>query len=293
MVKFYTILSRKNDFLLPIHYLGQSGPEINDNERVLHIHQSWMGRLTPLQRCSQHILLPLPTGPMCVYIYIYDTYGFIIIISKVNQQHGFHWLSFFISFYWSSLLTSPLGSIQCPHRADECKILPTLVCLYVGVHRRMSLMGLSIVPRSVQHLPKLQDSFRKDVLLLCRGAVCIFHHPSQLSSMHICVYMCIYIYIFYIEIKILWCHYKSISGLWWPSSDGELQFSIWIALGYVYITPGKKRIFLKFKNFELKNSLIFNWKIYFKVEIFTGYFYHHGLFLGLYIYIYICIDEDH
>ena len=47
--------------------------------------------------------------------------------------------------------------------------------------------------------------------------------------------------IFYIKIKrkksLLWCHYQFISGLWWPSTDGErkIQFSIWISFRYVYI----------------------------------------------------------
>ena len=32
-------------------------------------------------------------------------------------------LSLTISYYWSSLLVSPLDSTQCLHRADECKFL--------------------------------------------------------------------------------------------------------------------------------------------------------------------------
>ena len=84
--------------------LGQSGPGSNGNEEVLRIPQSpsiagtspsdlvsyprhslWGGGLTPLQRCSQCILQPQPTGQknstvskwqfssivyVCLYVYI-------------------------------------------------------------------------------------------------------------------------------------------------------------------------------------------------------------------------------
>ena len=46
-----------------------------------------------------------------------------VITNKVCWQYRFSWLFLTIHPYQPSLLISPLGGIQCPHRADEWKFL--------------------------------------------------------------------------------------------------------------------------------------------------------------------------
>ena len=58
-------------------------------------------------------------------------------ITKAYWQHAFPWLSHAILSNWTSFLASLLDGIQCPYRADKCKIL--MVGKHWHVHEKESM----------------------------------------------------------------------------------------------------------------------------------------------------------
>ena len=69
-------------------------------------------------------------------------------------------VSLFIRFCQPSLLVIPLDSIQCPHRADECKFLLMNPCLVV--HRKTLLMNSFLLhqqwPAYLVHLSEMRGT---------------------------------------------------------------------------------------------------------------------------------------
>ena len=79
-----------------------------------------------------------------LYLHTVKWFQAIIIIMMSCCQHGYPWPSLATPPYRSSLLAGLQGHIPYPHRTAEC-MFELVVLLLSGVHRRTSLMNLSLL----------------------------------------------------------------------------------------------------------------------------------------------------
>ena len=93
------------------------------------------------------------TNYKAIFLFIH-----MIIISKAHQQHKFPWCSLVFRPYQRLHWLSPPDSTQYLHRADECSFFSVwtkLVCLCVGVHRRMMSMSSLLLQQFLECLVRL------------------------------------------------------------------------------------------------------------------------------------------
>ena len=105
--------------------------------------------------------------------------------------------------YQLSLLVSPLDSIQCLHRADECKFLLvgiTLMFQCIEIQRRIYLINSSLLLQGVmlvllEWFMKITGCTRFSLSRICSKKL-IFMQKIGSRSCNFCVYPCIYWLIF-------------------------------------------------------------------------------------------------
>ena len=116
----------------------------------------------------------------------------IISIIRAYQNYKFLWLSLTIHLYQLSFLVSPLDGILCLYRTDKCKFL--LVNQHWYIHRRMSLMSLSLLFQQPQHvLLILLGCFMRweasgstaTVLWDATARICSKQHATSLNGPHL------------------------------------------------------------------------------------------------------------